>query len=51
MTKRLPRAMLCTNLFERARCAMTTLFTASMYYYGFYFMMGKGSVCCGQAGV
>ncbi len=30
---------------------MTTLFTASMYYYGFYFMMGKGSVCCGQAGV
>ena len=30
---------------------MTTLFTAGMYYYGFSFMMGKGSVCCGQAGV
>ena len=29
---------------------MHTLFTAS-YYYGFYFMMGKGSVCCGHPGV
>lgn len=30
---------------------MSTLFTASMYYYGFYFMMGKGSVCCGHPGM
>lgn len=30
---------------------MHSLFTTGMYYYGFYFMEGKGSVCCGQAGV
>lgn len=30
---------------------MKSLFTAGMYYYGFYFMMGKGPVCCGRAGV
>ncbi len=29
---------------------MHVLFTAS-YYYGFYFMMGKGLVCCGHPGM